>query len=723
MATYPTPANVLLTPAATASLDVGATLSFTAQPQDNANNNLTQPVSYASSNTAVVTIAANGIACAGTWDSISSPQVCTPGPTGVSQITGSAQGITSPPTTVYVHQHIDSISISPLPTQSNPGGPCVTKGQTFEFAATAFSRGADITSTVGRFGWSTVNSTVVSLSTTASGLTQNQVKVTAGVPGVSTTFATLGNVISIPFDFITCPVQSITLAANGNSGNPIILTEGASQVITATVKDSLGNVITGVPLTWTSSEPASVSVAAGAISESAPSGTVSTPAAGGASVIASCTPPSCNIGFQPSLPIYPQASIGVVVTPTPGSTAVAATLYVSSTGCQATPACFSTLVPVSVPANTVGTESTLPATPDSLIFSRDGTNAYLGTDLGELGTKGLMKFAASATAPAVTQNTSLVGKAISISPDGNKLVVSDIADPNSAPQVFIFDTGANTATAIQLPSGTTSVAADFSPDSLKAFIVASTGSSSTLYVYSKIDALQTISLSTGTNDVAFLPSGNFGYIADHAIPQLSLVPTCDNPPSSTPPLVETSATTAPPSTIRPLVDGRMLTVEPPGIELFTPTIGGTGCAFPRPYPGTLDMITGDLTVSNTTAFSNLGQGNFIPKQLIISQDSSTAYILANDANNNPLGVIFVFNIPNHTSSAISLTGNAIPLRAALTPDGTVLYVGASDGTVHAVSTVAGGDFQQIAFPLGLCRNATGSPFATTCNPDLIALRP
>ncbi len=729
VATYPTPANVALTPSTTASMDVGATLSFTAQPEDNTNTPITQPVSYFSSNSAVVTIAATGVACAGTWDSISNPQVCTPGPTGVAQVTGSAQGVSSPPTTVYVHQHIDSISISPVLTQSNSGEPCATKGQIVEYEAKAFSRGSDITSTVGRFGWSTTNATVVILDTTAAGLSQNQVQATAGAPGVSTTFATLGTVIGVPFNFVTCPVQSITLSVNGSSVNPLILTQGASETISATVKDSLGNLITGVPLTWTSSEPTSVSVAAGSVSQSTPSGTVSATTLGGASVIASCTPPSCNIGFQPSLPIYPESAVGIVVNPTSASTTTAATLYVTSTGCQTTSGCTSTLVPVTIPASTAGTAITvggavaLPSTANSLVFSRDGTNVYLGTDLGDLGTKGLMKYAVSSTTPTVTQNASVVGKILSISPDGSKAVVSDIADPNSAPQAFIFDTAANTATAIQLASGTTNVAADFSPDSLKAFIVGSSGAASTLYVYSKVDALQTISLSAGTNDVAFLPSGNFGYIAQGTPSQLSLVPTCDNPPPSTPALVETTATTATPSIIRPLVDGRMLAVEPPGIQIFTPAIGGTGCAFPRLYPGTPNLITGDLTVSNTSSFFNLGQGNFIFRQLIVSHDGSTAYILASDANNNPLGVVLVFNIANRTSSAISLTGNAIPLRAELTPDGTVLYVGASDGTVHAVSTVAGGDFQQIAFPLGLCRNASGAPFATTCNPDLLALQP
>ncbi|MGH9514007.1 MAG: YncE family protein [Terriglobales bacterium] len=723
---YQTPANVTLSPGPNASMDVGAVLTFTAQAEDNANNAVTQPITYFSSNPAVATIAATGAACAGTWDSISTPQVCTPGPAGVAQITASAQGVTSPPTTLYVHQHIDNISASTVTGQSNPGAPCVTAGQKVVYAAKAFSRGSDITATVGQFGWTSVNFAVVSLSTN-SALPRNQTEATAGTPGVSSIFATLGNVVGVPLSFVTCPVQSIALSVNGNSSKSIVMAQGSSQTVTATVTDSLGNVITGVPLTWTSSNPTSVTAAVGAIAQNT-AGTISAAAAGGASVTASCTPPTCNIGIQPSLPIYPASPIDVVVTPAPGATAVAATLYVTTSGCQGTAGCISTIVPVTLPANTVGTAVNLPATPDSIAFSRDGSNLYLGTDVGQLGTKGLMKFTPSATAPAVTQNTSVVGKVVSISPDGSKAVISDIADPNSSPQVFVFDTAANSATAIPLVAGSTSVAADFSPDSFKAFIVASNGSAATLYVYSKVDALQTIPLGAAANDVAFLPGGSFGYIAD-AISQLSIVPTCNNPPPSTPPVVTTSVATAAPSIIRPLIDRRMLTVAAPGLELFTPAVSGNGCAFPRPYPVTPDLnpanlvIPGDLTVSNTSSFFNLGQGNFIPRQLIISSDSSTAYILANDASGNPLGIILVFNILNHTTSAISLAGNAIPLQAAITPDGTTLYVGASDGTVHAVSTIAGGDFQEIAFPLGLCQNASGSPFATTCNPDLLALRP
>jgi hypothetical protein len=104
--------------------------------------------------------------------------------------------------------------------------------------------------------------------------------------------------------------------------------------------------------------------------------------------------------------------------------------------------------------------------------------------------------------------------------------------------------------------------------------------------------------------------------------------------------------------------------------------------------------------------------------LIISQDGSTAYVIASN-----LSTILVFNIPGQTSSGISLVGNATPLSASLTPDGNLLYVGANDATVHVVNTVAGGDTQQIAFPQGLCQNSVGQPFSITCNPDLVAVKP
>src|ERR1700674_3174790 len=100
---FPVPASILLSPSNAVSIDVGAIQSFGAIAQNNNKQTITTPISFQSSNTAVLTIAANGSACAGTWDSLSVPQVCTPGQVGVAQVTATAKGVSSPPTTVYVH--------------------------------------------------------------------------------------------------------------------------------------------------------------------------------------------------------------------------------------------------------------------------------------------------------------------------------------------------------------------------------------------------------------------------------------------------------------------------------------------------------------------------------------------------------------------------------------------------------------------------------------------
>ena len=152
--TFPVPANIVLAPANTVSLDVGsANQIFTASPRNAKNTAITTPVTFLSSNTAILTIASNGLACAGTWDSITTPQICTPGPVGVAQVTATSHGISSPPTTGYVHQHIDKIVINPVPGQTLPAVTAFRR-TAFNHQATATSGALDITASVGPFAGS-----------------------------------------------------------------------------------------------------------------------------------------------------------------------------------------------------------------------------------------------------------------------------------------------------------------------------------------------------------------------------------------------------------------------------------------------------------------------------------------------------------------------------------------------------------------------------------------
>jgi hypothetical protein len=683
---FAVPASVTLSPGPNFSMETGTNQAFTATALTSANAAATQPMSFLSSNPAVLTIAANGLACAGSWNSLSSPQVCTPGPTGVAEVTASAQGVSSPPTTVYVHQHIDSIVVNSfvLPNQPPPTNSCFSIGQTANYQATAYSNGVNITSTVGIFNWQTLVANVATLNTSDPALFPGQVLATAKLPGLTSIFATIGNANSVPVSFTTCPVQSITLAVTNATST--------SRTIVPTIIDSIGTTITGVPLTWSSSESAAVSVTSSGVASASASG-------GGATIIASCTPPTCNAGIFPSLPIYPENVVNMFVAPS--GTTPTTTVYVSTTSCGTIDGCFSMVAPVAVPANTLGNFITLPVTPNSLVFNRQGTNAYLGTDSGLLGSVGLAVLNTSGN--SVSESVSLPGKVLAVAPDGSTVIISDTSPEDGPNQVFVLNTNTSRSSAFQITGAT---AAGFSPDSLKAYIVAG----SALYVYSKVDGLRTIALAAPANDVAFLSEGAFAYVAGGAPSSVTVWRTCDNGNADTVsvPAVPTFIRTLPGAAKLLPPDSpdtfHLLAVDPPGIDIISVNSTPTGCA----------PAVADGPVSSF----NLGHENFIPTQLIISQDGVTAYVITSN-----LSSILVFNIPSQTSSAISLSGNAIPLSATLTPDGTLLYIGASDGTVHVVSTVAGGDIKQIPFPQGLCQNSAGLPFPGTCLPNLIAVKP
>ena len=76
--TNPVPASLTLSPTAAISLEIGKTQGFTASALNSTNTAITTPISFVSSNTAIVTVAANGVACAGTWDSLANPQLVPP---------------------------------------------------------------------------------------------------------------------------------------------------------------------------------------------------------------------------------------------------------------------------------------------------------------------------------------------------------------------------------------------------------------------------------------------------------------------------------------------------------------------------------------------------------------------------------------------------------------------------------------------------------------------
>ena len=718
--TFEKPAHLAISPSASVSLDLGGTQAFTTSATNFSGHTITVQPSYQSSNTAVVTVASNGIACAGTWDSLG--QVCTPGSVGVAQIVSSTRGVSSAPVTIYVHQHIDNITISQIAPVPLPPPPyCISKDSTAVFQANAFSKGIDISASVGQFTWQSQSNVVATTSNTASGLgnlvngvSLNQVQITGKTPGLTQLFTTVANVNSAPFNIYTCPVKSISLAINGVTGNTFTVIGSGTKAVTPTVIDANNNSITGVPLTWSgSSNAATVSG-----SNTSGMGTITLMHPGTTAVVASCTPPNCNVGLTPADPVFPTGAIypETVITGTASSSSSneqAQTVWVSTVDCNAPgnagTNCVTSLVPIASPSNVVGNSALLPATPNSLVIavSRTGNSSaltgFLGTDSSQQGSRGLMvATVSSANSFTVTQYPGVIGKVLAATPNGDKVIVSDTLDtPN---QVYVFDNAGSSHTSVPLAI-TGAVAADFSPDGLKAFIIANNGSASTLYVYSILDALQTIPLSSVTpaSSVSFLSEGAFAYIAGGNPNGVTVGRTCDNA------LLGSVTTPAPPAIIKTLPNAtEVLALDPPNIDVIsvtTPPPGPMGC-FP--------------TVTNTVKPFNLGQGSFLPRQLLIAPDGSKAYVVT--AN---LPSILVFDVVNQISSSIPLNGNTTALGAALTLDGNLLYVAASDRMVHVLSTQSGGDVAEIAFPSTattpdyLCPN---SP-PVVCTPNLIGIQP
>ena len=735
-----TPGIVTLTPTADVSLEIGGTASFTSVAEDAGGAPLSPSplISFVSSNPNVVQIAASGLVCAGKWDSLVNPQVCTPGPVGTADITAVSVGVSSPPVTVHVHQHIDSIAISPVPGQTQstdfcklasvyPGVIGLSRTQTLNFQATAYNRGSgpapgvDITNTVGPFAWSVMNTPplILSLSTAALGLQPGQVQVTANNPGMTSIFASVAGSNSPPVQVMTCPVKSISLALQNTSATSFTEESGA-QVVTPTVTDSSDTEITLTNLQWSTSDAAAFTAAAGTVTSAAP---------GSATVIASCTPPSCNGGFPAPLAIYPQNVIRATGTGSITTTAPTRTVFLASTECGIPDPvtqvvanndnCVNAILPIDANTGVSGASADLPVRPNSLLFNRQSSKAFLGTDSGRLGTVGLSiatPGGSTQIAPTILPLPSAPGNVLAVSPDGDKVIVSDLADtPN---QVFVVSGALGTSPAATPFAISGATAASFAPDSSKAYIVAGTN----VYVYSPNESLKKITLAGPGTDAAFLANGAFGYIASNsAAPQITTRKTCDNDVArDATGTAQTISLPSAPQFIKTLPDASgLIALRSPGVSLVSVDSTPTDCK-----PPSASVPGGLPTVQNGAVSSfNFGVGNFTPKQFILSGDGKRAYLVASDVSN-----IVVFNIDSLTTSTVQLAGSSIPIQASLTTDGKILYVLAKDtstsvNSVHVIDTGIYADTNQFIPSQPLCHPKANTSGTYTCAADLIAVKP
>jgi hypothetical protein len=795
--TNPFPAKITLNPSISASMQWGSTLAFTASAQNGANATISPAFTFSltpDSPPGILSVSPSGFACAGTWNA---PyyNVCTPAGSGTVQVIASALGQISPPTTVFVHPPIDNVQISVVPPVNSlpPACPaqsalplackvafnasaanyCLSQNQKQTLQALAYSQGVDITASVGPFTWTQANFNVVTITpivSASSNLITNQATVAPNTPGQTQVVASASGVFSQPYIAETCPVQCISLQLGSNGSQNIgqtnfIATKGASETITATAVDVQGCVVPAPPLTWTSSAPAALTAGAAATSTgtttttttttppttTASSGcsgvascTIGTPQPGTAAITASCSPPTCNVGFplNPAgvpgpyvpQPVYPVNSISGLVTGVPVSTSVLAT----SQDCYSNSQCTVALYDVSTAKNIAASPSSMPAPPNSLMFDPQGDKAYVGSQYGSflittanLGSSTTNPFTFLPN-PASTLGI-VTGKVLAVSPNGNLAVFADtISTPN---QVYVANTTSSSAvtTALYINSATT---ATFSPDSTKAFILGNGGN--TLYVYSTLQAPVTIPLSAPATSVAFSSTGAFAFIAGgSSTSNIDVLNTCNNSPvtlslsglPTTPTLLKMVPAVSAPmgNTTVPLLNQSdlanldvFLGIDNTGIDVIA-TTSTTPLVPPPPALCPQQQIAPATIVQTSLPFTpihiNLQRGIFHPLNFFVAPGGAAVYIVTSDQG------VLIYNFVTSSVSAIPLNGGAAPVAADITSDGTYLYVAGTDGILHELDTVTATDIMEVPFyqlpnsSNNFCYNSF------SCNLNMVAIEP
>jgi hypothetical protein len=693
-------ATVVLTPT-NVSLEPSQTTGLIPQLKDAAGHPLFGPTVTFTSDTSTVTVANNGLVCAGTWDSLSAPVVCgapfPPIPT-VAHITATAGGVTSAAINVYVHLHITSITVTPNVAPPN----CISQGQTQQYTATAFNGGTDITSTVGPMLFAVENTNVGTANSAdqPTGQLGNQITVKAVNPGLTSVVATVGGTTSVGTNFTTCGPVKISLHVSGSTDTAFSIATGGTKQLVADMVDK-----NGVTITPPTTTPPTTFLL---FETNSPAATITTSAlvngiaVGQATITASCTPNNCNPGVN--TPIYSNPVVATVT-----GTAKPNVVYVTSShfgdaNCNTTPSspCTPVVIPIPTDTNTPGTALPIPdvnstkTVPNSILVSPGGSKVVMGSS------NGLIVLDTATNGITVVSNTP--GKVISISPNATRVIVDDETNVKT----YVVDLSNSTADTLNF-AGTT--AAAWTPDFLKAYIVSGT----TMYQYApSVLSMRTIPLGTTGESIDVLPSGQFAYLATSG-GVMGARATCRN-----------DSTYAPEATV--VTDTGLQFVK--GVSLIS---GGTTAVPMMLDVGSTQIVADSPTLTAPAAgtdcpptiatnpvaanWSGSGIASFTPRQLITLSNGTQAYVTSNRS------VLLGYDVTANTTFTVPVSG-VDQFTGGATLDGTKVYVGASDTSVHVIDTAT--KLQSATIPINFNTTATGATVCnntTVCQPDLVVVQP
>lgn len=719
---------------------------------------------YGTTNNQLVDISPAGNICAGTWNrntggGIANYTICTAPstlpstgglPYATAYVTASAQSVTSNPVEVFVHPQVTSVGLVTTPLTTT-GQQCFSQGtqatldaqacyanssnQQVQLCAPAgvtqcpYASGdarcsntslyyacpgglpsgvtsvPTCTASIGTLTYTVGTSAIASIATNTS---TNVVTITAEQPGTTAITASVAESGSSAGYFSTCPPASIslTMANGGKSGS---ITQGATQNLVTSTTDTYGNALTGLTLTYQSTDPIDISVnSAGAVTTSYP---------GVASVYAVCEPPSCNPSPINEVGIYgtglPVSSNPVTIT-TPGT--ASEYLWFSAPGQS------QDIIPYDMLYNTAGSTIRLPYVPNSMMMDRLGNNLYLGS------THELMIY--NTTSGTVTPSTAAYGVVLAVSPNDAYVLVND-----QIRQVFyLYSVSAGTATTF----GGMGAAAAWTPDSDTLYVTDSAAlggnHADKLYIYNANTGWTTYDTSTttggsqnlaitipsvgaflsGSSTVAhtWCPSGTVGdYSSMSFYPQGDVVLNSSDNPVKTDVLAATTdgSHIIGASTTGTASAGGNITLSDIGV-----TIPAYNC-LPAESSSNYPLILGDtlsplaLTTSLSTTPTITADAAAV-NQVVPSPTSSLAFITYTPPTTGATtGVSLPYYLPDagtvgyvtfKGSSAASITA---PLVGAFSPDNKLFFVStAGDNLIHLISVPALTDTQQISPNLPAC---------------------
>ncbi|HEY0758994.1 MAG TPA: Ig-like domain-containing protein [Acidisarcina sp.] len=677
------------------SLSYGQTAPIQApQAYDCNSNKIDSTFTYGSDNKALADLSPSAQICAGTWNrnsggGIADFTICNPpASSGTAHLTAQGGGATSNPVTIYVHPPVTSASLS-------IGNSCVSQNHTSQLDLTAYVGGSTTQPFCSPYGNATngfngctnnpangVPDCICNLghvsfnpqTPAVVGIDQFGVA-TAALPGTTVISANISAVNLNTGYFATCAPQNITLSAPAAPAGPsgIIPVTGTAPVpLTVTATDTQGNPLTGLVLTFTTTNQQAIPLSG----KGSGSTSVSTTFPGIAQISALCLPPGCN----PS-PINKIGQFGGTGLPVASNTLTFQSPGNSSTLLWLASPYSSYFSHFDLSTSTASSPVKMPYIPNSMVIDPLGGSLYFGNY------RELMIYNANANS-LTKEDTSVPGVVLAVSPLGTTLVICD----QVRQLIFLYSPSSGITSTI----GGVATRASYSSDNSTVYI---TGPNA-LYVHSDATGWSTYTIPTAQKAPASCPLDNSG-LDPYCSPDLSVANPavgaflsgtsttarsyCYNNASIPPYYPATSDVDPATDDLNATADGRHVI----GASAIPSTLTDIFTTLPT---GACPDAASNTTLQFTTGFAQLP----LPvtptaiNQVVTSTDSSLAFVTYSGTT-TPGAVLPAYKVsaagPSAgTITAVPLTGAATaPLAGIFSPNNLQFFVGtAGDDLVHVI---------------------------------------